>query len=400
MTDIAEMPQSVLMPITQAAQQIARQFAIEQPTEEKALQVYLNTLAVYAVNNYLRIMDISTDLKGGDSWNPVIRFACDVADLWVTGVGRLECRPLQVINQNPANLPFKTDQEDAQMGRWGDAVMGRWGDAVSYPDPDRSTWSGNPPEFISRESENSTLLESPSSYHGFSPRHRVPASERPLQSQSASISCYVPPETQDDRIGYVVVEIDLEQQEATLLGFAPTVTSEQLTIGELQPITEMLKNLESQKTQLVPLAKLSQWCQGIFEVGWQPVEAFLDNALAHSSFTQVAFRRSITKEIKRAKLINFGRHKPGIAVTLVVTLTQQERTNGIALQVFPQTGETFLPTGIKLAVLDESGTCFFDIASGSNDRFIQSRQFSGQSGERFRVQLSFGKISLMEDFAI
>ncbi|GET40512.1 DUF1822 family protein [Microseira wollei] len=392
MTDIAQMPQSVLMPITQAAQQMARQFAIEQPTEEKALQVYLNTLAVYAVNNYLRIMDISTDLKGGDSWNPVIRFACDVADLWVTGVGRLECRPLQVINRDPSNLPFKTDQEDA--------LTGRWGDGESDPDPDLSTWSSSPPEFIRGESENSSLLESPGSYHGVSPRHRVPASERPLQSQPASISCYVPPETQDDRIGYVVVQIDLEQQEATLLGFAPTVTSEQLTIGELQPITEMLKNLESQKTQLVPLAKLSQWCQGIFEVGWQPVEAFLDNALAHSSFTQVAFRRSITKEIKRAKLINFGRHKPGIAVTLVVTLTQQEKTNGIGLQVFPQTGESFLPTKLKLAVLDESGTCFFEIASGSNDRFIQSRQFSGQRGERFRVQLSFGKISLMQDFAI
>jgi Protein of unknown function (DUF1822) len=320
MTDIAQMPQSVLMPITQAAQQMARQFAIEQPTEEKSLQVYLNTLAVYAVNNYLRIMDISTDLTGGDSWNPVVRFACDVADLWVTDVGRLECRPLPVMNRQSA--------------------------------------------------------------------------------KPAAISCYVPPETQDERIGYVVVQIDLEQQEATLLGFAPTVTSEQLIINELQPITEMLKNLESQKTPLVPLANLSQWWRGRFEVGWQSVEALLDRAIAPSSFTQVAFRRTTTKEIQRAKLINFGRHKPGIAVTLVVTLTQQERNNGIALQVFPQTGESFLPTGLKLAVLDESGTSFFDISSGSNDRFIQSRQFSGQPGERFRVQLSLGKISLMEDFAI
>ena len=321
MTDIAQMPQSVLMPITQAAQQMARQFAIEQPTEAKALQVYLNTLAVYAVNNYLRIMDISTDLTGGDSWNPVLRFACDVADLWVTDVGRLECRPLPVMNRQSANLP-------------------------------------------------------------------------------ASISCYVPPETHDERIGYVVVQIDLEQQEATLLGFASTVTSEQLIINELQPITQMLKNLESHKTPLVPLANLSQWWRGRFEVGWQSVEALLDNAIAPSSLPQVAFRRNITKEIRRAKLINFGRHQPGLAVTLVVTLTQQETSNNIGLQVFPQAGETFLPTGIKLAVLDESGTCFFEISSGSNDRFIQSRQFSGKPGEQFRVQLSLGKISLMEDFTI
>jgi len=84
---------SLSLPITQSALYTAQQFANQQPTPEKAEQVRLNTLAVCAVNDYLQMMGIPTNLKASDSWNPVLRLCADVADLDVTGVGRLECRP-------------------------------------------------------------------------------------------------------------------------------------------------------------------------------------------------------------------------------------------------------------------------------------------------------------------
>jgi hypothetical protein len=34
-----------------------------------------------------------------DSWNPIARLCADVADLEVTGIGRLECRPLKLHEQ-------------------------------------------------------------------------------------------------------------------------------------------------------------------------------------------------------------------------------------------------------------------------------------------------------------
>lgn len=83
------------IPLTLEILQIARKFAKEQPTLEKAQQIYLNTLAVCAVNNYLRILGISTNLTGGDIWNSSVRLAEDVADLWVTDKGSLECRPIK-----------------------------------------------------------------------------------------------------------------------------------------------------------------------------------------------------------------------------------------------------------------------------------------------------------------
>lgn len=82
------------LPITQTARRIAQQFASGQPTPEKTEQVRLNTLAVCVVNDYLQMIGISTDPSVGDSWNPIVRLCADVADLEVTGVGRLECRPI------------------------------------------------------------------------------------------------------------------------------------------------------------------------------------------------------------------------------------------------------------------------------------------------------------------
>lgn len=85
---------SVPLPITQAALRIAQQFADQQTTPEKKEQVYLNTLAVCVVNDYMQIMDIPTDLRASDSWNPAMRLYADVADLKLTELGHLECRPV------------------------------------------------------------------------------------------------------------------------------------------------------------------------------------------------------------------------------------------------------------------------------------------------------------------
>lgn len=90
--DIEE--QSQRMPIVKAARHTAEQFALQHPSPEKAVRVRLNTLAVWVVNDYLELMDIPTELRAGDSWNPVMCLCDDVADLVVTGLGRLECRPI------------------------------------------------------------------------------------------------------------------------------------------------------------------------------------------------------------------------------------------------------------------------------------------------------------------
>lgn len=83
----------IRLPITQAARTQAQVFADQHP--EKAEQVYQNTLAVWVVNDYLQLQGYATELTAGDSWNAATRLCGDVADLVITGLGRIECRPVR-----------------------------------------------------------------------------------------------------------------------------------------------------------------------------------------------------------------------------------------------------------------------------------------------------------------
>lgn len=85
----------LILPIPERYRQWAHQFAQEQPTLEKATQVYLNTLAVLGVDDCLKMLGIETNREASDSWNPVMRYAGDLADLEVVNLGKLECRAVR-----------------------------------------------------------------------------------------------------------------------------------------------------------------------------------------------------------------------------------------------------------------------------------------------------------------
>lgn len=76
------------VPISLSAHRIAQQFSQTQFTFEKAQKVYHNTLAVYAVDFYLRCMGLDTDLAGSDSHDKVMLTFTDVADLEVKNTGK------------------------------------------------------------------------------------------------------------------------------------------------------------------------------------------------------------------------------------------------------------------------------------------------------------------------
>jgi len=80
--------------LSSSAHRLAQQFRGQQSNPQKAKQVYLNTLAVFAVKFYLRCMGIETDWQTSQSWSPVMQSLMNVADLNVVGLGKLECRPV------------------------------------------------------------------------------------------------------------------------------------------------------------------------------------------------------------------------------------------------------------------------------------------------------------------
>lgn len=316
------------LPLTQNARRVAQQFASQQPTPEKAEQVRLNTLAVWVVNDYLQMMGIPTDLSAGDSWNPVVRLCADVADLEVTGAGRLECRPVKKCQR----------------------------------------------------------------------------------------SCYIPPEVWQERIGYMVVEIEDSLREACLLGFAPTAATHELPVSQLQPPEDLIDCL-SQLRQPAPTrtaVNLSRWFSNIVEAGWQAVETLLnpDESELAFSFRSLPFNfrspdTSAPTEIpvpeagvRRAKLIDLGMQIVGHPVALIVELRlESEQKTNILLQVHPAGSHIYLPPGLQLIVLDESGATFLEVQSRSADNYIQL-ELSGHPGERFFVQVALGDACITEEFVI
>ncbi|HEY9607738.1 DUF1822 family protein [Allocoleopsis sp.] len=82
------------VPLALEAHARAQEFRRYHSNPHKAKQVYLNTLAVYAVNVYLQCRGFETNLERSDSWNPMMQMLMDTADLALKDCGKLECRPV------------------------------------------------------------------------------------------------------------------------------------------------------------------------------------------------------------------------------------------------------------------------------------------------------------------
>ncbi|MBD2302454.1 DUF1822 family protein [Nostoc sp. FACHB-190] len=76
------------------AHTIAQEYSQGIANPEKRQHIYLNTLAVYAVEYYLECMGFETDWQGSDSCDRLTIQLMNVADLEVKTLGKLECRPV------------------------------------------------------------------------------------------------------------------------------------------------------------------------------------------------------------------------------------------------------------------------------------------------------------------
>ncbi|HLO85942.1 MAG TPA: DUF1822 family protein [Nostocaceae cyanobacterium] len=313
---------AIELPITSAARSAAQMFASQQTNTAKAEQVKLNTLAVLVVNDYLEMMGIPTNLEASDSWNSIVRFCADVADLEVAKIGRLECRPV-------------------------------------------------------------TAHQS---------------------------TCLVPPETWEERVGYVVVQIDDSLQEAKILGFSRKVTSEELPLNKLQPVEALIDTLdELSVSPIQPLVDLSQWFSGIIESGWQTVESILAgrpelapafrsvNTLERNAPEQV---ESNSELIIRAKVIDVNTATYNYAFMLVVEISPEanQRTS-VNIQLHATGNQVHLPLGVNLSVLDHSGAVVLEAQARHADNYIQLA-FSGEPQEKFSVQVALDDTIFLSNFMI
>jgi hypothetical protein len=111
------------VPLTKMAHHYAQEFYQYQANPEKRKKIYLNTLAVYAVNYYLECLEIETDLSASHSWNPVAQILGDTADLMVRNTGKLECCAVWSDSQICEVSTEAVSERIAYVGVWFDPEL-------------------------------------------------------------------------------------------------------------------------------------------------------------------------------------------------------------------------------------------------------------------------------------
>ncbi|PSR18099.1 hypothetical protein C8255_09255 [filamentous cyanobacterium CCP3] len=232
---------------------------------------------------------------------------------------------------------------------------------------------------------------------------------RPLRE--GDTECSVPPEVWDLRVGYVVVAIAPDLQTAQLLGFTPQVQGETLLLSQMQAPEALLDHLHALRQPATASAvggaivNLGQWLNGVFEQGWQAVDALLAAPSPAFSFRwggddPPSDFPGLAADASRAKLIDLALQLGPRQVVLLVDLQAEVTdTRQVSLQVHGAGQSPYLPPGLELAVLESDGTAFMQAQSRDADNYIQL-QFSGQPGERFRVQIQLDTATYGEDFVI
>ena len=394
---------SLFIPLTAADRERAERIARLQVTVEEATRVYRNILAVLATAQYLKMLDIDSDLDASYSFNPAVQLVTDMADLYIPEARRrLECR------------------------------------------------SVHPGEH----------------------------------------SVYISEEVWDDRLGFVIVQVNDNGTRADLLGFVPKVTVEHLQLSYLRPLDELVDVIEDAPTLVTVL---SDWLRGqvsetwrtLTEIAQPPVDSLRPN-FRHRSFTQSnglaqrisrlyseQYRSSLegeglrqriqqlyskqsgatsekvvhsrmsqvvrgekdiseseaigalvhlvqntldaTIQVKAAELLwmlepehpvtgawrilDLGLRLEGHPLALLVAILPRRDGRLLVLARTYPIQQSYLPIGMTLSGLDEAGNDFFAVQSRRQYNYIQY-YFVGDYEDSFSLQMSLGASKLVESFKL
>lgn len=223
---------------------------------------------------------------------------------------------------------------------------------------------------------------------------------------------YIPDDAWSNRIGYVFVSIDKSSQTAMILGFVSSVAETQgiVDLNQLRSLEEFpeylhakqqsttVKNLSESITNKVVI--LSQWLRqttgNIAEV-WQNAEDLLMRQPQNLSY----MTRNSSASINKTKLIDLKMNLASQSVMLLMTVTPQpEEKLKIRARLCPVIGEKYLPSGLTLEILSQLEEPLKVVKAELRDYFIQLPEFTGESGDKFKLRITCGDASLTEEFMV
>ena len=82
---------SIPFPVTASFRQQAKNYASQYFTEDTQKRIYLQTLALLAVDAYLRMLNFDTNLTKPERWNALLRLWSEANEIELPELGNLEC---------------------------------------------------------------------------------------------------------------------------------------------------------------------------------------------------------------------------------------------------------------------------------------------------------------------
>jgi hypothetical protein len=286
--------------LTRNAHEIAQKNITGITNKVKAKQVYLNTLAVYAVNYYFECMGFAPDWKNSQSFNPIFMQLSNIADLDIKEVGKIEC------------IPVLLDLE----------------------------------------------------------------------------KCEIPPESENERVGYMPVQINEDLTEATILGFS-TQKSGIIQLNKLRDLEYAIEYLS--ELEQPTIVKLRAWLDGLVDTSWETIDRLLN-----PTQLRLFYRSPVNRGQKVALATSTGIESLIFVLDVKPTEDLPQEVD-VLIQVYPSDRHE-LPEGVKLTIADDTETSM-TATSKSGDNWIQLN-FTAVFDEEFTAKVSLGDAEVAKKFAI
>jgi hypothetical protein len=323
-----------------AAHQQAEQFLVQhRRSPALAKQVYLNTLAVYAVNYYLHdCLEFETDISQSASQDPVMQVLANVADLYLTTIGRVECRVV---------LPGETAVR---------VPMEVWDDRVAYIAVQ-----------VNQELTEATLV-------GFLPA--IAAEEVPLHQW----------QSMDNLLPHLT-------QQAAVAGWADghatgQVTGQVTTPAELGPVTHLSQWLQNQ------VDAVWKALDDLLDVS-QPAFSFRRSSNHHQEDAGIPGEGWV----KRAKALELPDCPEPLALLVGIRQVHSQADRAVWIRVCPIDHQVSLPTNLTITLRNQDQETVGTLRATSPGDGLQFR-FEAAPGEIFSLQVELAQSQVTELFQV
>lgn len=424
------------VPLTSKAFKLAKSFQSQYKNQAKAKQVYLNTLAVYAVETYCDCLGIETNLESSDSLNPVMQPLMNIADLEIEGLGKIECRPV-LPEEESCYIPVDT---------WENRI-GYVAVEIDESSREATLLGFYPPvnalemmEHISIDSfqplealidhldrlesglDFFLIIDDPVAVKFRERFNNEPLAEIVTQLERiyrTSDKCDRRHEYHDFLANYLNLPAgksmafrgDKTIADRENLDDSQTNDLQDLAEELLEKLDEIWGNNNSDESvndeSATGIIILRKWLQNIennLQDHWQTLESFLNEIQGNLiyRFASATRSRSADTENQNLTVTKVRKIILGDYPLALIVQCQQARDGkyDILVRLYPINEEQkYLPQAVQLIILDEDGEVFLEAESQTADNCIE-RELRYDSGEKFSIKVTLEDANFVENFAI